>query len=251
MKILLYLTTFIFLPNTSNAAIDGTSFINATNTILEEVGAFVGLGTDLRAYESAQPYSSLAGFDLGVSLTLVSLPGKVTNALTNLGASDIPPFLPVPKVNFQKGLGKRLMIGAEFFPGSKITGQKFELFGFDIQWTAIKRPRLPPIALRVQYNYADFSFIRAITYGADVIIGYELLFLNIYGGAGYRISEAHITNNTITTPLLQNVNFDPTVDAGHFMTGFSFTVGFFRLTTEANMTTRGIHSYGTKFSFFF
>ncbi|MEW6056142.1 MAG: hypothetical protein AB1540_05960 [Bdellovibrionota bacterium] len=251
-RVVLTSICLILSPTLGGAApFDPTTFINATNEVISDLTAFVGLGADLHAYESTKPYSSKVGFDAGVSATAIGIPGKVVKGLTDLGIPNVPRFLPLPKINIQKAINRRLFVGSEFIPSIKVGGNTISLYGFDLQYTLIERPRLPPIAIRGQYNYANLAFIQAATYGGDVLTSFKLLFIDIYGGGGYRLVKGTISNPTVTIPRIPGVNFDATVDAGHFFGGVSLVAGFFRLTGEANFTTRGVNTYGAKLSFFF
>jgi hypothetical protein len=130
----------------------------------------------------------------------------------------------------------------------KIQGNRLEIYGFDAQWTALDRPRLPWVALRTQFNYADLVFVRTKTYGGDVVVSQKFDLLHAFAGAGYRRVEANVTNATSTLPLTANVDFNPKFDAGHFFAGTSVQAGPARVTAQADVTTRGINTYGTKIS---
>ena len=142
-------------------------------------------------------------------------------------------------------------MGSEFLPAVKIKGNRLEIYGFNLQFRALDRPRVPPIAFRVQYNFADLAFIRAQTYGADMLTRIRLPIIDFYGGAGYRFVSGSISNPTGVSPQTLNLNFSPTISTAHFFTGISLVAGFARVTTEANFTTYGVNTYGTKLSFFF
>ena len=233
------------------ASLSPQTFVDATNQAVGDIAALAGLGADLHAYEAARPYSSLGGFDLGLSATAIAIPGSATNALTVLGITNIPHYIPIPKINFQKAITKRILIGTEFIPNIKIQGNKISMYGVDAQWTAIDRPGLPPIAIRGQFNYTNLAFVSATTYGGDVLTSWQLPLINIYGGGGYRFVNANITNPTTSIPTLPGVRLDATLDAGHMFSGATFTVGPARFTAEADLTTRGVNTYGTKISFYF
>ncbi|HRK02424.1 MAG TPA: hypothetical protein PLH57_07130 [Oligoflexia bacterium] len=237
--------------NATAANFDPSTFINATNNLISELGAFVGLAADLRAYEGAKPFSSDIGIDFGTSVSAVTVPAKVASALSEIGIQNVPRYIPIPKVNIQKSLPGNLMIGSEFIPTIKVRGYRLEAYGFNLQWTAIDRPRLPPIAIRAQYNYADLVLANAATYGADLVVSHSILFVHMFAGAGYRYVNANVANPTSTLPLNSNVSFDTSIDAGHFFAGTSLVAGFARITAEADFTTRNVNSYGTKLSFFF
>jgi hypothetical protein len=233
------------------AAFDPTTFVSATDKLAEDLGAFVGLGGDLHAYEGAVPQSTLKGIDVGGSITAIALPGSVVSALTDLGIPDVPHYIPIPKINIQKALPARLMVGSEFIPNIKFAGRTFTMYGFDLQWTAIDRPRLPAIAIRGQFNYNDFVFIQSATYGGDVLATYKLPLVDTYAGAGYRLVKAKINVPASAIAPPDGINLNPTIDAAHFVAGATMRMGFGRVTAEADLTTRGVNTYGTKISVFF
>lgn len=228
-----------------------TTFVQATNTAMSELVALVGLGADLHAYEGAIPYSTKYGADFGPTITAIMIPGTATKALTDLGVPNIPGFVPLPKINIQKAINRRLFIGTEFIPTIKTKGYSFSIWGADIQYTLISRPRLPPIAIRAQYNDANLAFVRTRTVGGDVVVTYDLLILDLYGGGGYRHVSGDVSNPTGTIPQDSGLRYSHTLDAGHFFVGATVKAGFVRITTEANITTRNVTTYGAKLSFFF
>ncbi|MBI3542408.1 MAG: hypothetical protein HY075_03925 [Deltaproteobacteria bacterium] len=227
------------------------TLIDATNEAVGDIGALAGLGADLHMYESVYPYGTTKGVDVGASLTAIAMPGSATNALTKLGISNIPHYLPIPKVNIQKAFGAKIVVGSEFIPSIKIQGNTVYMYGFDAQWTAIDRYGMPPIAFRAQFNYSNLVVVSAATYGGDVVTGWKLPIFDVFGGAGYRFVNAKVSNPTSTIPTVPGVNLDATLDSGHFFAGTTVVAGFARLTAEADLTTRGVNTYGTKLSFFF
>lgn len=242
----------VFLPAlVHSASFDPSTFVNATNTINTELVALVGLGADLHSYETSMPHSSKIGADFGPTITAIVLPGSATKALTDLGVKSIPRAIPLPKFNIQKAINRRLLIGTEFMPTVKAYGYSFSSWGVNAQFTIINRPRLPPIALRAQYNDATLAFVRARTIGTDLLVTYDLLFIDIYAGGGYRNVQGAVSNPTGTFPQMSGVDFEPGLDAGHFFGGVSTTAGFFRITAEANFTTRNVSTYGAKLSLVF
>jgi hypothetical protein len=241
----------VFISQQSHAALNPSTFLNVTNEVLTDLAGFVGLGADLHAYESANAYSSSYGMDFGASATAIALPGSVTNSLSKLGIPSIPHYLPIAKINIQKAIGPKFILGSEFLPALKIRGTRLEVYGFDLQFRALDRPRVPSVAFRAQYNFADLAFIRAQTYGGDMLTRLKILFVDVYGGGGYRFVSGTISNPTGVSPQNLNLNFSPTISTAHFFMGLSLVAGFARVTTEANLTTQGVNTYGTKLSFFF
>lgn len=241
---------FVALPARA-ASFNPTTFVAATNDTLANLVALVGLGTDLQTFEGATWYSTTLGVDIGFSARAVAVPGKSMAALSNVGASGVPHYIPIPKINIQKGLFDRVMVGTEFIPSMDIRGYHISAYGFDVQWFAIDRPRVPAISFRTQFNYSEFAFIRTATYGADALTSYQILFFHIYGGAGYRFVHGNVSNPTPTLPSIPGVNFSPNIDAGHFVAGLSLMAAFLRVTSEANITTQGVNTYGAKLSVFF
>jgi hypothetical protein len=249
---MLVLLAWLLLPSTRAHALPAytpSDLSLITDDLASTLVRTVSVGGDHHPFRPASPLGLAFGFDLGADAVAVKLPAEFKTAIvfaTGSSAEDLPALLPLPKLNFHKGLPFGFDLGATFM-NLKVDGQDvFRTLGVDVQWAFLRAPGLPNVAVRTSAAWNRLFFVQTRTVSADLLASYSLGFVEPYAGAGVQSWSGDIEvpegvptgGNSLHASGLHSRGFG----------GFATRLFFLRLTPEIDYSLAKIVNFGVKLS---
>lgn len=188
-------------------------------TLVKEAGAVVAY----RGVAPAEP-GGLTGFDIGVETSFV----KVDEDIWSTVVSDVPSYLPVPRVHVRKGLPFGIDLGASY---TMVPDSNIKVIGGEIQYAIMDgSAALPALALRGHYStLLGVDDLDLEVYGGDLVLSKGFLFLTPYIGAGVLQTEGEYKGNTTQTELLK----DQSETTQRIFGGVQIAMALLRITLDA------------------
>lgn len=241
---LIYVLFFI-QPAHSITTFNPADVSAVTSAAVKSLIQTTAVGLDHRAYSAASALPAVVGIDLGVDFTFVKTPVEfksAINLITQQPSSSVPDTVPIPRVNFHKGLGVGIEVGGSFINYQNI----IKIYGADLKWAFIRGGTLSPsFATHVSANFSSLWFIKTHTYKADFLVSKNLVFIEPYLGAGIQ----HWSGK-LSVPGLP-ISGEQSSTSAHFFAGLPIKLLILRLTTEIDYSLVGLTTYGGKLSFSF
>jgi hypothetical protein len=206
-KILLLLIALLLLSAPAMAGKYDIGFDPLTTN--KEFSDFVRQAGTMSAYRAIAPAEPLGllGFDIGIESSFMKLDDAAWQSALNQGNSDVPSFMPVPRIHVRKGLPLGIDIGASY---TQIPSSDIAIFGAELQYAILEGSIATP-AVAVRANYSQLLGVDEFdlqTYGVDAVISKGFAFLTPYAGVGYMRSEgAYAGDNVVLQGLLEDEEF--------------------------------------------
>jgi hypothetical protein len=214
-----------------------------TNAAAESLLKTVSIGADHHAYQPASPLGFKPGFDLGVDVTAIQLPAEFRSAMTQLGNSDVPQFLPLPRLNIHKGLPFNIDLGFSWvaYQGNKIVG-------IEAQWAFLPGHKgMPAVAFRASQSYSDLFFLRTRTTAFDLVGSKKLgPIFEPYVGFGWQIGGGELNVPLEDLPI--TVEASQTFNSGRVFAGFPIKLLVLRISPEYTYSFTKVSTFGLKVS---
>jgi hypothetical protein len=209
----------------------------------------VGLSAANRPLEPATALG--AGFAAGVELSLVQVPASFGRELAGYGVdAEMPPFLPVPRIHLQKGLGERLSVGV-----SGAMYRDYRILGGDVKWTFAQPEEGITAAFRLCYSDALLDFVRARTWSPQLLVSRSLHFADPYLGLAWQSTRGELAFSFTDPSLGVALPYDGSGSARAFMAFLGLQLRLpgaaLQLAIEGSWSSQGANSLGTKFGFRF
>jgi hypothetical protein len=226
----------------SYTAGDLSSFTTTQVTSLLQMTA---TGGDHHDYLPASALGTL-GFDIGATVTAVTLPPDFKTALAlATGGQSIPPYLFLPRASAYLGLPFGIDLGASYFPSFLIQG--VSLLGFQAKWAILKGGAWKfALAIKASANFNYMWFIHTKTFTAEVLASYNLYVVEpTIGVSGqYWLGDLNVPLGSGLSVSGSANGFVPHIYAGLPMKFF-----FIRIGAEIDYYFNGMITYGAKLSF--
>lgn len=213
----------------------------------------VGLGTDHRSYEGASALGTAIGLDIGIEATMVKTPTELGPALSSIGGpSNVPPFIPVPRLHLHKGLGSRAGIA---FSG--VFFLQYMIYGGDFKLVLSQPEEGLTIATRLAYTRASLQIVTTDTYTPQLVVSRKLDFAEPYLGIGYQMTDGYVGFDYAQFGQSVHIGGEDVGSAkassfiAYLGVQFKAQVVGLQLTIEGGYSAEGMHSLGTKFGFSF
>lgn len=244
-KLLLTLLAVLALVSPAVAGRYDLEFANSvTNTEFQKFVKQAGTLTAYRAIAPAEPLG-LFGFDIGVESSFVKMDDGAWQSALNQGNTDVPNYLPVPRLHVRKGLPFGVDVGATY---TQVPDSNIAIIGGEVQYAILEGSiATPAVSIRSHYStMIGVDDLSLQTYGADAVISKGLAFLTPYAGAGYMRSEGKYEGDNA---ILEGVLGDQEYDQARYFAGLQinlFLIANLTLEAEINDETP---VYSSKLSF--
>lgn len=194
---------------------------NKFNDVVKQAGAVIAY----RGIAPAEP-QGLTGFDIGVESSFFKVDENVWKEVV----SDVPTYLPVPKLHLRKGLPFGIDLGASY---SMVPASNIKVIGGELQYAILDGGvALPALSVRGHYStLLGVDDLDLKTYGADVVASKGVLFLTPYIGAGVMRTDGKYAGELVA---LQNL--DKSVTTPRVFGGVQIAVALLRLTLDAEFS---------------
>lgn len=207
-KLLLALITVLLVASPAMAGKYDLEFANSvTNAEFEKFVRQAGTLTAYRAVAPAEPLG-IFGFDIGIEASFVKMDDAAWQSVLDQGSTDVPSYMPVPRLHVRKGLPFGIDVGASY---TQIPDSNIAIIGGEVQYAILEGSIATP-ALSVRGNYSTLIGVDDVdltTYGADAVISKGFAFLTPYAGVGYMRSEgSYEGDNNILKASLEDQEFD-------------------------------------------
>ena len=230
------------------ADLDLTGLIGTANEDIKAVIKTFALGGDYKAVHYATPEGLIIGLDVGIEITAIKIDDKFKNALTKMGdnpAGDIPGYLPLPRLNFTKGLPMGFDVG---FSILKIKQQGINIlnYGGSLKYAILPGgPAIPAVAVRGTFHRGEyFDKIKTSTYGIEGLASMNFLFVQPFAGLGFQTGKGEFDESL---PGSVGLDLKPSVSQVRFFVGATLQLAFFHIAAEADFGSE-IKTYSTKLS---
>lgn len=204
------------------------------------------IGADHHAYMPASSLGLLLGIDVGVDLTVVSVPTDFINLVQAASGNtgSVPSTLPLPKLNIHKGLPFGIDVGVSW---TNIAGI-LNGWGADVKWNFT--PEIVPFnfAARFSLNSMRIWYINTSTYSLDALLSKKFLILEPYVGAGLQYWNGSLDIPASATQLPVGISASAGGINPRFFGGIGLRLLFIRVVAELDYSTSGITNYGAKAS---
>lgn len=207
----------------------------------------LGQGLNFIQLTPPDPYG-LTGFDIGIEMTLLNINQEAPYWRYATKDMKQPPFLPVAKIQAQKGLPFGIDIGAiySFVPQSNV-----KLIGGEIRWAIMKGSFVKP-AIGIRASYSRLMGVPALSFqteSIDASISKKIAIITPYAGVGqiFAQGKAHVEyRDPITlSPKSQDLKTEGISETRAFL-GLRLSLLFFHITGEVDFSR--IISYNLKVS---
>jgi opacity protein-like surface antigen len=198
-----------------------------------EFAKFVRQAGTLTAYRAVAPAEPLGvlGFDIGIESSFVKLDDSAWQAALNQGNTEVPEYLPAPRLHLRKGLPFGIDVGASY---TQVPSSDIAVFGAELQYALLKGSVATP-ALALRANYSKLVGVDEIdlqTYGADAVISKGFAMLTPYGGIGYmHASGSYEGTDSTLKSLLKDQDFGQM----RYFAGLQVSMMIVNLTLEAEL----------------
>jgi hypothetical protein len=231
MKKLILFLLLLLISTPALAAKYDISFLSSmTNSEFKSFVRQAGTLTAYRAVAPAEPLGVL-GFDIGLESSFVELDSAAwQNALPP--GTDVPSYLPAPRLHVRKGLPFNIDIGASY---AQVPDSDIAVIGAEVQYALLEGSvATPAVALRANYSQViGVDEIDLHTYGADAVISKGFVVLTPYAGIGYLQSEGSYAGND---PVLQGLLEDQSFGQMRYFAGVQASILVVaKLTLEAEL----------------
>lgn len=193
---------------------------NTFKDVVKEAGTVIAY----RGIAPAEP-QGLTGFDIGVESSFFKVDENVWSEVV----SDVPTYLPVPRVHVRKGLPFGIDLGASY---STVPASNIKVIGGELQYAILDGGvALPALSVRGHYStLLGVDDLDLKTYGADVVASKGILMFTPYIGAGVLRTDGSYsgTNATLKTTLQ-----DQSVTTPRVFGGVQVAIALLRLTLDA------------------
>ncbi len=240
--LLLVLCLLPWARGASAQTINPSDFTSITGPYVKALIETAAVTSLHRPLSSASPLGMAAGLEIGVDLSYVFFPTAFKDALVAIGAGNIS-GIPVPKVNFRKGLPAHLDFGL-----SAITYAGMTMAGGDVQWALLSgMGPLPAVAARVGYNYSSLFFLKTHTFNIDAVVSKNLFIFDPYLGLGTQIVSGGIdVPLSLAGTFPVNLSSSYTGVLAHFFGGLSVKLLILKIVGEVDYNFNGTTTYGAR-----
>ena len=218
-----------------------------TQSSFHDLSEQIGLAVAYYPLAPAEPLG-LLGFDIGIELTATDIDQDASfwTAILEDPSSDLPSYLPLPKIHAQKGLPFGIDIGLVY---SQVPSSNIGMWGAEVKWAILKGTlATPALALRGTYTTLfGVDNLDVNTYGADLSISKGFGPFTPYAGIG----QLAIKTSTSATVLgggstqLQ----DESISATHGFIGAKLS--FLMLSFVAEADFAAVPTYGLRLNLSF
>lgn len=250
-KLFLILYLFSIPAFAGDNDIDLTQFAGnlkeQANSAFNSLCKDLGQGLNFIQLTPPDPYG-LTGFDVGVEMTLLNI--NEDSIYWQYATKDMkqPPFLPIPKVQAQKGLPFGIDIGAiyAFVPQSNV-----KLLGGEVRWAVMKGGFVKP-AIGVRASYTKLMGVPALSFqteSIDASISKKIAIITPYAGIGqvFAQGKAHVEYTEPDTGIGASADLKTEgISETRAFLGLRLSLLFLNITAEVDFSR--ILSYNLKVS---
>ncbi len=215
-----------------------TPVVGYAQSEFRDLSEQVGLAIAYLPLAPAEPLG-LLGFDIGAEITAAKI-DKSARFWSKIN-SDLPSYLPFPKLHAQKGLPFGFDVGLVY---TKLPSSNIAMFGGELKWAILKGTLATP-ALAVRGSYTTLTGVDHLdvsTYGADVSVSKGIAFLTPYLGIG----EVWIKSSSDAPGL--NLQ-DESLSATRTFVGAKLSLLVLSFVAEADFSKVPMYSFRANLSF--
>jgi hypothetical protein len=240
MKSLLALVFVSSIASASDLGFDPSALSSLTNAAASDLLEVSAYGADHRPYASARALGVSLGLDLGVDVTVISVPQSFKDAMKLIGSTDIPTSIPLPRINVRKGLPWGVDFGFTW-----VGYGVYSVLGFDLQKNWIRQP--VALASRISYGKQSLNFIHSSTFSMDALASIGFLLFEPYLGLGAQFGSGDLRFNSGNVPV--SVQTQKSFSSMRFFAGLPISLLVLKVTFEYSTTFSGLSTYGAKAAF--
>lgn len=248
MKILIIVCLLGFATLSQAATLTMEDFSAVASDNMKAIIQTFALGADYKAVHFATPEGVLFGLDVGLEVTAIEVPNKFIHALALMGNKngDMPPYLPIPRLNITKGLPFGIDLGASIIK-VKVSGIEFLNYGGSVKYALLDGGvTSPSIAIRGTADRGKyFGRVTTSTYGVEALISKSIVFIEPYAGIGYQYGKGEIDAGTLPIPV--DVKMKHTVTQYRPFVGAALKLFALHLTAQADFGSE-VKTYSGKLS---
>lgn len=236
LAILLKASSSFAYPNYSP-----TDLQNLTDDLANSLVQTIAIGASYRPMEPATPLGAVIGLDVGVDVTVVSLPQDFKNAISTasgVNLSTIPAYIPLPRLSAHKGLPHNIDVGF----GGLAYANVAALYGGDVKWAFFKNPKYGTVAIREAVGYSKLFYLSTRSYDTQLLISKNVHLVDPYGGMGYLMWNGDVEGSGIPAGIAgHRTGANP-----HFFGGLPVNLLGIKVTAEVDYNLAGIVSYSAR-----
>jgi hypothetical protein len=212
-----------------------------SQSMFSDLSEQLGLAVAYHPLAPAEPLG-LLGFDIGIEITASDI--DENEAFWTDINSDLPSYLPFPKLHAQKGLPFGIDLGLVY---TQVPSSNIGMWGGEVKWAILKGTiASPALALRGSYTTLfGVDNLDVSTYGADLSISKGFGPFTPYAGIGQiAIKTGTDALSDVGVPLS-----DESVSATHGFIGAKLSFLMLSLVAEADFAA--IPTYGLRLNLSF